>query len=155
MRLVRPGARMLLVAALAMLVETSCSHSPPPDVRLEARTHEGTNAVVRFHTDDHITYVTSSYAVTDSSVVIRNILREPRYYAPAEAKLYDQTLTPAPRDVTLPFELPLTRITSVDTWQPRSVGKDVGVAALVIVGIVAVALVTVLELMEPIDFGEN
>jgi hypothetical protein len=137
---------MLIVAAMAMIIETSWSHAPPRrDVRLEAKQYQEQNVVVRFHTTDGITYVTSSYAVTDSSIVVRNILRETKYYAPTEAELYNQLLTPAPEDILLPAELPITRIKSMDQWQPRSAGRDVGEGMLVIVGIVAVAIIVVLH----------
>lgn len=139
---------------MATVFETSCSHAPPPDVRLEARNHEGKDVVVRFHSTDGITYVTSSYAVTDSSIVMRNILREPKYYAPTEAKLYDQTLTPAPEDITLPVEVSMTSIKSMDTWQPRSAAKDVGLGVLVIIGLTVVAVIVVMETAS-FDFGSN
>lgn len=130
------GARALLMAALAMVLETSCSHAPP---RFDPREYEGQDVVVRFHATDGTTYVTSRYAVTDSSVVITQVLRDPKYYFPSEAKLYKQTLTPPPGDLVLPFELNLSKIDTMDRWEPRSAGKDLAIGGVMLAGIIVVA----------------
>jgi hypothetical protein len=147
-RRTKRGARTLLVASFIMVLEMACSHAPPPpDPRIESRNHEGKGVVVRFHTTDRVTFVTSSYTTTDSSVVINQVLRHTKYYAPKEAKLYEQTLTAPSRDLVFPVEIRFDEIKSMDTWEPRSVSADVAkgmagmvviVAAMVIAAIVAV-----------------
>ncbi|HKW15131.1 MAG TPA: hypothetical protein VJS69_11650, partial [Candidatus Krumholzibacteria bacterium] len=96
----RVPAILLLIAALAMIFETSCSQAPPPSTSAEihdtAKNYQSKHAVARFHLADGTTYATSSYAVTDSFVVIKEILRDSKYYSPTSEHLYDKS------DVTPP-----------------------------------------------------
>ena len=137
----RWGARCLLVACAMLLIETACSHAPPPPTRAEIQTYEGTGTVVRFHTISGTTLVTSRYATTDSTIVIDSILRDPKYYRPTEAKLHEQELKPPPKETAFPLEVPLTQIKFIEKWEPRSVKADMAIGgAVVIVVIVAIAV---------------
>jgi hypothetical protein len=139
----RWGAHVLLLASFLMVIQTACSHAPQP-APLDPRNYPGDGVVVRFHTTDGVTYVTSSYAVTDSSIVIREILRDPKYYVPFDAKLFDQTLHAPPKDLALPTDLPMSRIQFMDRWEARSVSRDVTEGTLIVVGIVTAAVVALI-----------
>jgi hypothetical protein len=126
-----------------MLTESACSHAPPPATRAEIestiKSHEGSAAVVRFHTTRGTAIVTSDYSSTDSTVVVASILWDSKYYRPTEAKLYEQELKRLPKETALPLEIPFNEIKFVDTWAPRSVKNDMAVGG----GIVVVALVAI------------
>ncbi|HET6348796.1 MAG TPA: hypothetical protein VFH88_06890 [Candidatus Krumholzibacteria bacterium] len=150
------GARALLVAAFMMLIETACSQSPPPSTSPQPQSvkeglaaYEGKGVVVRFHTTDGVTYVTTKFASTDSSVVINEILRDPQYFSAFEAKLYGKDqLTPPPADVKAPVEIPIREIYRMDRWEPRSVSSDMQKGALVLGAIVvgiAIALAVIIH----------
>lgn len=104
---------------------------------MNPRDYEGEGVVVRFHTTAGITYVTSSYAVTDSSLVIRNILRDSKYYDPNEADLHEETPTPPPTDIVLPVEVPMRNIRYMDRWEPLAISENKTKGTLLVVGIVA------------------
>ena len=142
------GARALLVAAFMMLIETACSQSPPPSTSPQPQSvkeglaaYEGKGVVVRFHTTEGVTYVTTKFASTDSSVVINEILRDPQYFSAFEAQLYGkEELTPPPADVKAPVEIPMRDIYRMDRWEPRSVSSD-STKGMLIVSAIIVGLV--------------
>ena len=155
------GARILLLACLTMLIETACSHAPPPPTRAEIHStitsHEGSGAVMRFHTTSGTTIAASEYSSTDSTVVIIAILWDSKYYRPSEAKLHQQELTRLPKDTVLPLEVSLKEIKFVEKWEPRSVAADMAVGgAVVIVVIVAIAALAAYFFSRAFEgFGEN
>src|SRR5512139_2380813 len=127
----RWSARLLLLAATTMVLQPACSHAPPPGSHVDPRDYEGGGVVVRFHTDT-VTYVTSSYAVTDSSVVIRNILRDAKYYNPLEEELHEQPPAPPATDVALPVEVPMKSIRYMDRWEPIAISENKTKGTLVV-----------------------
>ncbi len=141
----RWGARILLIACLSMLIETACSHAPPPATRAEVystiKSYEESGAVVRFHMVSGSTIVTSNYSSIDSTVVIYTMLRAPKYYNPTEAKLYQEALKPPPKETSLPLEVPLSQIKFIEKWEPRSVAKDVGTGVLLFGGIITALVI--------------
>jgi uncharacterized protein YjeT (DUF2065 family) len=154
----RWSARLLLAVALVMVLESACSQAPPPpssaDVRTMSERSHGT--IVRFHTTSGITYVTSQYTATDSTVVVNSLLRDPKYYRPTEAQLYGKgELQPPPKDTILPVTVPINQIRSMDEWQSRSVASDVG-SGLVLVGLIVVTVVAAfLYALSQADWGSN
>lgn len=119
----RVPAVLLLIASLAMTIETSCSQapapSPNPEVHDTAKHYQSKHAAARFHLVDGTTYATSNYAVTDSFVVINVILRDPKYYGSTGEHVYgDSVVTPPPASVTAPVKIPMSEIRSVDQWEP-------------------------------------
>jgi hypothetical protein len=147
-RWTRIGARVLLVAALAMVLETACSQAPPPNPSAEvhdtAKHFESKHAAARFHLVDGTTYVTSNYAVEDSFVVINQILRDPKYYEPTS---YDKPhSTPPPANVTVPVRIPMREISSVEKWEPVVLSND-SKKGLFIVGGILVGLVAALAIV--------
>jgi hypothetical protein len=140
----RWGAHFLLMAALTMVLETSCSHQPQrpttPEMKAAIDATAGKNVVLRFHTTEGTTYATSQYAVTDSFVVINEILRDPKYYQAKEARLYGKSnLRPPSREVILPVKLPISEIYAMDKWEPRSVEKDMVSGGLIVAGLLVAA----------------
>lgn len=127
---------MLLLAAMSMVLQPACSRAPAPGSTIDPRDYEGEGVIVRFHTDT-TTYVTSSYAVTDSSVVIRNILRDTKYYNPLEKELHEQPPTPPPTGAALPIEVPMKSIRYMDRWEPLVISENKTKGTWVVVGIVA------------------
>ena len=133
----RLPACMLLLAAMSMVLQAACSHAPHPGPNINPRDYEGEGVVVRFHTTDNITYVTSSYAVTDSSIVIRNILRDTKYYNPLEMELNEPAPTAPAAGIALPIDLPIKNIRYMDRWEPIAISENKTKGTLVVVGIVA------------------
>jgi hypothetical protein len=147
----RIGARALLIAALAMVIDTACSQAPPPsanaDVHDTARNFQSKHAVARFHLVDGTTYATSSYAVADSFVVIKEILRDAKYYGPTSEHLYGKSdVTPPPKTVAPPVKIPMRQISSVEQWQSTVVSND-SKKGLLIVGGIVVGLVAALVIV--------
>lgn len=143
-----------------MLIETACSHAPPPassaDMHATIQSLEGSGTIMRFHTISGTTIVTSHFSTTDSTVVIHSILRDPKYYGPTEAKLYDQGLTPPPRETVLPMDVPLGQIKFIEKWEPRSVGSDMAIGVAVFVGIIAALVIAAFIALENSDgWGSN
>jgi hypothetical protein len=148
---IRIGARTLLIAASAMVLESACSQAPPPSANVEvhdtARNFASKHAVARFHLLDGTTYATSSYAVADSFVVIKEILRDSKYYGPTSEHLYGKSdVTPPPQTATAPVKIPMREIRSVEQWQPTVVSND-SKKGLFIVGGIVVGLVAALAIV--------
>jgi hypothetical protein len=136
----------LLVVALAMVVNSACSHAPREETAKEPSSAQGTlllhqneHVVVRIHTADGTIYVTSRYAVTDSFVVVSEILRGEKYYPElTEPHLYgkpDPVKQPA-EDVILPVEIPSDQLVRVERWEekhPTRTGIASGVLIFVVV----------------------
>lgn len=129
-----------------MVIETSCSQAPPPPTTAEIDEFAGKDVVVRFHTTDGVTYATSRYAVTDSFVVIMEILRDSKYYQPTSAKLYGKAdVQPPAKDVTVPVRILIGEIKAVENWEARSAATDVGAGLAIFVVIIAVAVLTLIS----------
>jgi hypothetical protein len=129
----RYGARWLLAAAFAMLVETSCSHTPHRDEPVDQSQpwphhalmrYEGLLVVVRIYDANNTVVATSDYAVNDSTVVVREFLKDGKYY-PSDDKA-------VLRQMDVPFAIPLNHISKVERWEkPDSTWKLVGGVVLV------------------------
>ncbi len=137
-------ARMLLTAAFAMVIETACSSSPPPAPK-NVTEYEGKGVVMLFHMRSGITFVTSHYAVTDSSVVIQEIRREPQYYIAHPHD--DQVLNPPPKEIQPPVELKFDEIKVVEKWEPRSLKQGTTLGTGVIVGVIVLSTAVVVYLL--------
>lgn len=142
-----------------MVMETACSHAPPPATRAEVDStiqgYEGTGTVVRIHTISGITIVTSHYSTTDSTVVIHSILRDSKYYNPTEAKLHEQELKPPPRETVLPLDVPFSQIKFIEKWESRSVVSDVGAGVAIMVLIVAAVVLGLFYALRSADGESN
>ena len=138
----RVPAVLLLIASLAMIFETSCSQapapSPNPEVHDTAKNYQSKHAVARFHLVDGTTYATSSYAVTDSFVVIKEILRDSKYYGPSSEHWHGESdVTPPPPGVIAPVKIPMSEVQSVDKWEPLVVSNNSKKGWLITVAILA------------------
>lgn len=132
-------AKLLLFAALAMVIEPACSNSPPPGTSPEPG-----KVITKVHTTDGTLYVTSRYAVTDSFVVIEEILRGEKYYPdPSEAHLYkkpEATKQPA-KDLVLPLRIPAKQVELIEPWKAAHHTRDGIIVGAVILGGLVAALV--------------
>ena len=58
-------------------------------------------------------------------MVIKEILRDSKYYGPTSEHLYGKSdVTPPPADATAPVRIPMREIRSVEQWEPRVVSND-------------------------------
>jgi hypothetical protein len=158
-RLVKRGARCLLAASFAMVVNTACSHAPrnEPAQRAAPREHEAVaslaneHVVVRIHAADGTIYVTSRFAVTDSMVVIEEILRGEKYYPEMnEPHLYQKPapVKQPPLDVDLPVRMPIRNVTRIEGWKdPHPGWAGVGAGALIGAVLVIGVVILVIEAM--------
>ncbi len=124
----------MLVAALAMVIETACSQAPAPNT-----TGEHKDVVVKIHTTDGTLYVTDRYAVTETHVVIRDLLTDDRYYPkPDEPHLFHtpQAMKKPAADVTAPVRIPMDQVQSIEPWQPKHTTRN---ALLIVAGAALVA----------------
>lgn len=136
----RWGARVLLLAALSTLMQPACSHAPSP------QDPEPTGPVVtKIHTTDGTLFVTSRYAVTDSFVVLEEILRDKKYYPDAtEPHLYQKpgaTKEPA-GGLDLPVLIPIKQVESIEPWRAPHKTRDgvlIGIGLVIVAGIVVMA----------------
>jgi hypothetical protein len=139
---------VLLVAALAMVLETACSQAPPPnpdaEVHNTAKHFQSKHTAALFHLVNGTTYATSNYAVQDSFVVINQILRDSKYYEPTS---YDKAnATPPPANATVPVKIPMREIASVEKWEPVVLSND-SKKGLFIVGGILVGLIAALAIV--------
>ena len=141
-RAIRWRASVLLTAAAALIIETSCSGTPPPqsapqptsspsEIRSRLVLYAQDKAVVRIHTDDGTIIPTANYSLTDSTVVITDI-RRGRDYLPelSEAHLFgEHQAKELPDSVVLPLRVPINRIVALQRWsfpsRPAAVGDEV------------------------------
>ena len=143
MKISKCCAGILLAAAFTMVIETSCSQSPPPHTKAEP----SERVITKIHMRDNTLYVTSRYAVTDSFLVIQELLRDDKYYNnPDEPHVYGK-VEPMKRpaaDVVLPLRIPVREVESIGPWTESREGRN-GTVVLVVLGVVvAGALVAVL-----------
>src|SRR5678816_417062 len=132
-RLGRWSVGVMLIAALAMVIETACSQAPAPNT-----TGEHKDVVTKITTVDGTLYVTSRYAVTETHVVIRELLRDDRYYPnPDEPHLFHapEAMKKPPADVTVPMRIPMDQVQSIEPWQPKHTTRN---AILIVTGIALV-----------------
>ena len=125
----------MLAAALAMVIETSCSQAPAPNT-----TGEHKDVVTKIHTVDGMLYVTSRYVVTDSYVVIRELLRDDRYYPnTAEPHLFHKPegFKKPPADTTLPLRIPIDQVQSIEPWNASHTTRNAILAATAVVLVTA------------------
>ena len=133
-------AGVLLAAAFAMVMETSCSQAPPPTTG-SPEPKPGT--LTKIYTVDHTLYIASRYAVADSFVVIQELVRDRKYY-PYESgpHLYnrppDYKMTPANCD--LPIMIPLKQVYAIGPWRESHETRNGVVAGIVILGGLIAAL---------------
>jgi len=105
---------VMLAAALFMVIETACSQAPAPNT-----TGEHKDVVTKIHTTDGMLYVTDRYAVTETHVVIRELLRDDRYYAPPdEPHLFHKqdAFKRPPADIMLPVRIPADQVQSIEPF---------------------------------------
>lgn len=142
-RAIRWRASVLLTAAAALIIETSCSGAPPPqsapqptsspsEIRSRLALYAKDKAIVRIHTDDGTIIPTAHYSLTDSSVVIDDVLRG-KDYIPELSKAHlfgDREAKELPDGTALPLSVPMERIVALQSWnfpsRPAAVGEDVG-----------------------------
>jgi hypothetical protein len=143
---VRRGARCLLLAAFAMVLE-GCAQGPRDEIAAEPSPgaggvllpHEREHVVVRIHTTDGTIFVTSRYAVTDSLVVIEEILRGEKYYPEMnEPHLHGKPgpVPQPPENTILPVRIPIDRVARMERWEeehPTRTGIASGVVVFVVV----------------------
>ena len=131
---------VMLIAALAMVIETACSQAPAPNT-----TGEHKDVVTKIHTTDGMLYVTDRYAVTETHVVIRELLTDDRYYPTSdEPHLFhkpDQFKRPA-ADITLPVRIPAAQVLSIEPFNAKHTTRN---ALLVTAGAALVAAYFVLR----------
>jgi hypothetical protein len=142
-RAIRRRASVLLTAAAALIIETSCSEAPPPqsapqptsspsEIRSRLELYARDKAIIRIHTDDGTIIPTAFYSLTDSSVVIDHVLRGQDYIPElTEAHLYgDRKAKELPDGTTFPLRVPMDRIVALQSWnfpsRPAAVGEEVG-----------------------------
>jgi hypothetical protein len=117
----------MLAAALFMVIETACSQAPAPNA-----TGEHKDVVTKIHTVDGMLYVTSRYVVTDTYVVIRELLRDDRYYSkPDEPHLFHkpEEFKKPPADIDLPVRIAADQVQSIESWNaPHSTRNGLLVA---------------------------
>ncbi len=136
----RFAAIPLLVAALAMVIETACSQAPAPNT-----TGEHKDVVTKIHTVDGTLYVTSNYVVTESGVVIRELLLDDRYYStPGEPHLFHkpEAFKKPPPGVTAPVRLSADKVRSIEAWNGSHTTRN---ALLIVAGAALVAAFFVLN----------
>jgi len=97
---------------------------------------------------DHTLYIASRYAVTDSFVVIQELVRDRKYYPyESDPHLYnhppDYKMPPANLD--LPIMIPLKQVYAIGPWQESHETRNGVFAAVLIVAGLVVALVVVLS----------
>jgi hypothetical protein len=142
-RAIRWRASVLLTAAAALIIVSSCSGAPPPqsapqptnspsEVRSRLELYAKDKAIVRIHTDDGTIIPTAHYSLTDSSVVIDDVLRGKDYIPElSEAHLYgDRVARELPGSAAFPLSVPMDRIVALQRWnfpsRPAAVGEEVG-----------------------------
>ena len=135
-------ALTILVASLALVLDSACSHAPAPDsspqpvssaaeISSRLRLYEANKAVIRVHTKDGTIIPTSRYSFDDSTVVIGEVLRG-REYTPevAEAHLNGKpSAQELPENVTIPLTVRMDQIVALERWgfPPReATGSEVG-----------------------------
>jgi hypothetical protein len=136
----RVSAIPLLIAALAMVIETACSQAPAPNT-----TGEHKDVVTKINTVDGTLYVTSNYVVTESGVVIRELLRDDRYYSnPDQPHVFHkpEAINKPPADITLPLRIPADQVQSIESWNASHTTRN---GLLVAAGAVLVAAYFVLR----------
>lgn len=128
---------MLLVASIAMLMQSACSNSPPP-----ATSTESGKVITKIHTRDGTLYVTSRYAVTDSFVVIEELLRDRKYYPDEAPHLYNhpEAVKAPPANLDFPVMLPLRQVDRIEPWKDshktsNGVLAGFGIGLLIFVGV--------------------
>jgi hypothetical protein len=148
----RAGRRLLLVAASAMVLNTACSHAPGPGSAPEPAPASPGRIMARVYTTDGTLYVTSRYNVTDSCVVIEEILRGDEFYAdPNEAHLYQKpdSAKEPPADLTPPVSIPLDQVRRIEPALVASSAKEGQSGWLLPAGLIlgiALTLVSVIAL---------
>lgn len=124
----------MLIAAFAMVIETACSQAPAPNTTGEHR-----DVVTKIHTVDGTLYVTSNYVVTESGVVIRELLRDDRYYPNSdEPHLFHEfeAMKRPPADVMAPVRIPADQVKSIEPWSGTHTTRN---ALLIVAGAALVA----------------
>ncbi len=134
-------ASVSLTVAAALLIETACSGTPPPpapqltsspsEIRSRLVLYARDNAVIRLHLDDGTVIPTGHYLLTDSTVVVDDVLHG-RDYMPElnVAHLFSKQHTKElPDSVALPMNVPLDRIVALQSWnfplRPNATGEEV------------------------------
>src|SRR5262245_43095778 len=128
-----PGL-VLLIAAFVMVIQTACSQAPAPNT-----TGEHKNVVTKIQTVDGMLYVTDRYAVTETHVVIRELLRDDKYYPkPDEPHLFHtpETMKKPGADVEVPIRIPIAQVQSIEPFAPKHTTRN---ALLIVGGMVLVA----------------
>ena len=124
----------MLVAALAMLIEMACSQAPPPNT-----TGEHKDVVTKIQTVDGTLYVTDRYTVTETHVVIRELLTDDRYYSnPDEPHLFHtpEAMKKPAADIAMPVRIPMDQVQSIEPFAPKHTTRN---ALLIVGGVVLVA----------------
>lgn len=142
-RAIKWRASVLLTAAVALVIEASCSGAPPPppvpeptsspsEIRTRLVLYKQDNAVVRIHMDDGTIIPTAWYSLDDSTLVIEQVLRGTSYVPELnQAHLFSHSHAKAlPDDVAFPLRIPLAHVVALQRWnQPASsnpTGAEVG-----------------------------
>lgn len=147
-------ALTMLAASLAMVLETACSHAPAPTTRPAEAPKK---IITKIYTTDSTMYVTSSYAVTDSFVVINDVLRDKKFYPdPEKPHLYNHPdpVNQPPSSIDLPVKLRMDQVKKMELWEESHATRN---GALIGAGLFAFLFVGVLVLlatMDPIQFSD-
>ncbi len=144
----RRYAGVLLAVAFAMVIETSCSHAPTPSTK---SAEPEPRSLTNIYTADNTLYIASRYAVTDSFVVIQELVRDTKYY-PYQYRSHYYNQSPKyrvpPANTDLPIMLPLKQVQSIGPWQESHETRNGVLAAVVIVAGLAAALAIVISQIE-------
>jgi hypothetical protein len=117
-------ALTMLAASLAMVIETACSHAPAPATTPAEKNEK---ILTKIYTTDNTLYVTSRYAVTDSFVVIHELIRDQRYYPyEHQAHLYehDEPYTMPKAGLDLPVMIPVSQVKRIEPWTESHETRD-------------------------------
>jgi hypothetical protein len=130
-------------------VQPACSNAPPPS---PAQTEPG-KVITKIHTRDGTLYVTSRYAVTDSFVVIEEILRGEKYYPdPGEAHLYNkpEAVKQPAKDLVLPLRIPANQVEFMEPWKASHKTRNgLIIGGVIVGGLVAALIITADSVTNP------
>ena len=129
----------MLVASLAIVIEAGCSSAPAPATR---HAESPDRILSKIYTKDNTLYVTSRFAVTDSFVVIQELIRDRKYYPyENEPHLYnhEESYKMPPANLDLPVMIQNNQVTRIEPWKESHETRNGAWFAVGMVGVVVVA----------------
>jgi hypothetical protein len=129
----------MVTALAAMVIEMACSQAPAPQSRPESPER----ILTKIYAVDGTLYVSSRYALTDSFVVIQELLRDRAYYPyEGEAHLYNhpEPVKMPSANLDLPVMLPLKQVKRIEPWKESHETRNGVLGGVGVVVIVVAAL---------------